>query len=91
MQESQESNTVCFFFLTIPPLFCLFVGEHIWRGELSLASSLSFSCLYYFSLKLPSCQHLFDTDVVQTLFYFIQKFLQSYSHSIAPLTPTETC
>lgn len=90
MQESQESNTVCFFFLTIPPLFCL-LGEHIWRGELSLASSLSFSCLYYFSLKLPSCQHLFDTDVVQTLFYFIQKFLQSYSHSIAPLTPTETC
>lgn len=71
MQKSQESNTS---FRPPPhsPSFCLFVGDHIWKGELFLASTLSLS--YYFSFKLPSCHHLFDTDVVH---YFYSIFLFS--------------
>ncbi len=72
MQESQESNTVCFFLLTIPPL-SVSLYANIFEGENFSVPWLLLSCRYYFSLKLPSCHHLFDTDVVQT-FYDILNF-----------------
>lgn len=74
MQESQESSTVCCFFLTIPPLSVslkanIFAGENFFLLHLFL-----FLALYYFSLKLPSRHHLSGTDAVQILLYFIQNF-----------------
>lgn len=88
MQESQESNTVCFFlFLTVPPL-SVSLQANIFEAESLVLSSLS--PLLLFSLILPSCHHLFDTDVVQRPYFILFKN-QSYSCCIAPRTPSETC
>lgn len=62
MQESQESNTVCCFLFTIPPLSrSVSLEANAFVVESFFLPSLS--CFYYLSLKFPSCQHLFNRDV----------------------------